>query len=74
MKLILIVLTLIPFNIYSQNINIKYESGLDSLIMKNNTIQQKKEGVSDLGTLNYRVSNSTLIPAFSRNSTPERSL
>ena len=45
MKLILIVLTLIPFNIYSRNINIKYESGLESLIMKNNTLQQKKEGV-----------------------------
>ena len=40
MKLILIVLTLIPFNIYSQNINIKYESGIDSLILKNNTINQ----------------------------------
>jgi hypothetical protein len=45
MKLILIILTLIPFSIYSQNINIKYESGIDSLIIKNNTIQQKKDGV-----------------------------
>ena len=45
MKLILIILTLIPFSIYSQNINIKYESGIDSLILKNNTIQQKKDGV-----------------------------
>ena len=45
MKLILIVLTLIPFNIYSQNISIKYESGLDSLIIKNNNIQQKKDGI-----------------------------
>jgi hypothetical protein len=45
MKLILIILTLIPFSIYSQNINIKYESGIDSLIIKNNTIQQKKDGI-----------------------------
>jgi hypothetical protein len=45
MKLILIILILIPFSIYSQNINIKYESGIDSLILKNNTIQQKKDGV-----------------------------
>ena len=45
MKLILIILTLITFSIYSQNINIKYESGIDSLIIKNNTIQQKKDGV-----------------------------
>ena len=45
MKLILILLTLIPFNIYSQNISIKYESGLDSLIIKNNNIQQKKDGI-----------------------------
>jgi hypothetical protein len=45
MKLILIILILIPFSIYSQNINIKYESGIDSLIIKNNTIQQKKDGV-----------------------------
>jgi hypothetical protein len=45
MKLILVILTLIPFSIYSQNINIKYESGIDSLIIKNNTIQQKKDGV-----------------------------
>jgi hypothetical protein len=45
MKLILIILILIPFSIYSQNINIKFESGIDSLILKNNTIQQKKDGV-----------------------------
>ena len=45
MKLILIILILIPYSIYSQNINIKYESGIDSLIIKNNTIQQKKDGV-----------------------------
>jgi len=45
MKLILVVLTLIPFNIYPQNISIKYESGLDSLIIKNNNIQQKKDGI-----------------------------
>ena len=45
MKLILVILTLIPFSIYSQNINIKYESGIDSLIIKNNTIQQKKDGI-----------------------------
>jgi hypothetical protein len=45
MKLILTILILIPFSIYSQNINIKYESGIDSLILKNNTIQQKKDGV-----------------------------
>ena len=45
MKLILIVLILIPFNNYSQNVNIKYESGLHSLITKHNNIQQKRDGI-----------------------------
>ena len=45
MKLILIVLTLIPFNIYSQDINIKYESGLDSLIKKNNKVLKSQDGL-----------------------------
>ena len=45
MKLILIVLTLIPFNIYSQDINIKYESGLDTLIKKNNKVLKSQEGL-----------------------------
>ena len=45
MKLILIVLTLIPFNIYSQDINIKYESGLDTLIKKNNKVLKSQDGL-----------------------------